>query len=154
MIARFTLNGRLIEVDVGENEVLLNTLRHRLGVTSVKRGCERGECGSCTVIVDDQPVLSCLVLTPRVDGRVVLTVEGLREDPLFKKLVESFVSNAAIQCGFCTPGILLTAWIGIRRGFVKSREDISEYVSNLCRCTGYVKIIDAIVDVLEAGRSE
>jgi carbon-monoxide dehydrogenase small subunit len=147
MKVQFSLNGKPVEVDVDPREPLLNTLRFRLKVKSVKRGCERGECGSCTVLLDGKPVLSCMILTPQVEGREVTTVEGLEQDALFKALVDSFIECGAIQCGFCTPGILLVAWAGIKQKRLKSREDIVEYLGNLCRCTGYVKIVEAIYKV-------
>ncbi|MEM4933584.1 MAG: 2Fe-2S iron-sulfur cluster-binding protein, partial [Desulfurococcaceae archaeon] len=112
MIVKFKLDGKLVQVDVDPREVLLNTLRLKLRVKSVKRGCERGECGSCTVLVNGNPVLSCMVLTVQADGKEVITVEGLQGDSLFKTLVKNFAESGAVQCGFCTPGILLTAWAG------------------------------------------
>lgn len=143
------MNGKPVKVDVDPREILLDTLRFKLRVKSVKRGCERGECGSCTVLVDGKPVVSCMVLTTQVMGREVITVEGLEKDELFQKLVNSFVENGAIQCGFCTPGMLLVAWAGIREGKMRDPESIKEYLGNLCRCTGYVKIIEAIHKVAE-----
>ena len=144
MIVRFTLNGKPVEVDVDPREVLIDTLRLRLKVRSVKRGCERGECGSCTVLVDSKPVVSCMLLTVQVSGRDIVTVEGLQGDKVFNALVKHFTERGGVQCGFCTPGILLTAWAGITQGKMRSPEDIKEYIANLCRCTGYVKIIDAV----------
>ncbi len=151
MKVEFVLNGKKVVVDVEPNETLINTLRFKLRVKSVKRGCERGECGSCTILLDGQPVTSCMLLTMQVNGREVVTVEGLENDELFKKLVDSFIEEGAIQCGFCTPGILLTAWAGIKQGRFKSRDDVKEYLGNLCRCTGYVKIINAVYKVATGG---
>lgn len=148
MIVEFKLNGKPVQVDVDPREVLLNTLRLKLKVKSVKRGCERGECGSCTVLVNGNPVLSCMILTVQINGKEVVTVEGLQEDNLFKTLVKSFAENGAVQCGFCTPGILLTTWAGIVQGRIKNAEDVKEQVANLCRCTGYVKIIEAVQKTL------
>lgn len=144
MIVRFRLNGVPVELEVEPWETLINTLRFKLRVRSVKRGCERGECGSCTVLIDGNPITSCMVLTAQVNDREVVTVEGLVNDSLFKRLVKNFVESGAIQCGFCTPGILITAWAGIVQGRMKTTDDIKEYLGNLCRCTGYVKIIGAI----------
>ncbi len=145
----FTLNGRRVEVDVEPNEILLDTLRYRLGVKSVKRGCERGECGTCTVLVDGDPIYSCMVLTVQVDGHRVDTVEGLWEDELFKKLVYSFVEKGAIQCGYCTPGFLVTAYALLKKRRDISRDDILKALEgNLCRCTGYKKIVEAILDTI------
>lgn len=154
MIVRFKLNGRPVELDVEPRELLINTLRLRLGVRSVKRGCERGECGSCTVLVDGDPVLSCIALTVQVNGREVVTVEGLRGDRVFEALAKSFVENGAVQCGFCTPGILLVAWAGVSQGRIRNFEDAREYLANICRCTGYVKVLEAVVKVaVEANSS-
>jgi len=147
VIVEFKLNGKDVRLDVPPNETLIDTLRLRLGVKSVKRGCERGECGTCTVLLDGRPVTSCMILTPQVYGREVTTVEGLQGDPLFDKLVKAFVDEGAVQCGFCTPGILVTAWAAIRENRVRSKEDVKEYIGNLCRCTGYVKIVEAVWSV-------
>ncbi len=147
MRVKFTLNGQPVELDIDPRETLINTLRLRLRVKSVKRGCERGECGACTVLVNGNPVVSCILLTIQVDGAEVTTVEGLRGDMLFEKLVKSFIENSAVQCGFCTPGILLTVYAGIKQGRIKSTDDAKEYIGNLCRCTGYVKIIEAVTRV-------
>ncbi len=145
MLVKFRLNGKEVEVDVSPNEILLDTLRLKLGVRSVKRGCERGECGTCTVLLNGDPVTSCLILTPQVDGAEVITVEGLENDPKFRELVESFVNEGAIQCGFCTPGFLLTAYAAMIKQKIKTLEDVRKSLEgNLCRCTGYVKIIEAV----------
>ena len=145
MLVKFRLNGKEVEVDASPNEILLDTLRLKLGVRSVKRGCERGECGTCTVLLNGDPVTSCLILTPQVDGAEVITVEGLENDPKFKELVENFVNEGAIQCGFCTPGFLLTAYAAMVKQKIKTLEDVRKSLEgNLCRCTGYVKIIKAV----------
>ena len=149
MIVRFTLNNKPVEVDVDPRETLINTLRLRLRVKSVKRGCDRGECGSCTVLVNGYPVTSCIMLTIQVNNADVKTVEGLVGDSLFEKLAKSFIESGAVQCGFCTPGILLTAYAGIKQGRIRSAENVKEYIGNLCRCTGYVKIIEAIARVTQ-----
>jgi len=151
VIVKFKLNGKPVEMDVPPNETLIDTLRLRLKVKSVKRGCERGDCGACTILLDGRPVTSCLVLTPQIQGREVVTVEGLQGDPLFNSLVKALVEKGAVQCGFCTPGVLLTAWAAIRNGRVKSVDDVKSYLSgNLCRCTGYVKIVEAVWSTVEA----
>jgi carbon-monoxide dehydrogenase small subunit len=145
MLVKFRLNGKEVEVDASPNEILLDTLRLKLDVRSVKRGCERGECGTCTVLLNGDPVTSCLILTPQVDGAEVITVEGLENDPKFKELVENFVNEGAIQCGFCTPGFLLTAYAAMVKQKIKTLEDVRKSLEgNLCRCTGYVKIIEAV----------
>jgi len=144
---KFVLNGKEVEVDVEPNEILLNTLRHRLGVKSVKRGCERGECGVCTVLLDDEPVYSCMLLTVQADGHRVTTIEGLYNDELYKKIISSFAEKGAIQCGFCTPGFILVAYALLKKyGKVEPETVIKAIEGNLCRCTGYKKIIEAIVN--------
>jgi len=145
----FKLNGRPVEVDVGANEILLDTLRLRLGVTSVKRGCERGECGVCTVLLDGEPVYSCLLLTAQVEGREIVTLEGLRGDELAERIARSLVEQGAVQCGFCTPGFILTIYAGLKKGLVKNVEDAKKLIEgNLCRCTGYLKILKAVEKLL------
>jgi len=145
----FKLNGRPVEVDVEANEILLDTLRLRLGVTSVKRGCERGECGVCTVLLDGEPVYSCLLLTAQVEGSEVVTLEGLRGDELAERIARSLAEQGAVQCGFCTPGFILTIYAGLKKGLVKNMEDAKKLIEgNLCRCTGYLKILKAVEKLL------
>lgn len=151
MIVRFKLNGKPVEVEVDPQETLLDTLRLRLKVTSVKRGCERGDCGACTVLLDGNPVLSCILLTAQVDKRAVTTVEGLAGDELFEKLVRGFVEEGAVQCGFCSPGMLLVIYAGIRQGKIRTAEDAKYWIGNLCRCTGYVKILKVVQNTVEEG---
>lgn len=150
MIVKFTLNDKLVEVEVRPSEILLDTLRLRLGVRSVKRGCERGECGACTVLLNGKPVYSCMLLTASIDGYSVVTVEGLADDPLFRRIAESFAASGSVQCGFCTPGLALTAYSLLRERGRVSRDDIYRAIEgNLCRCTGYKKIVRAIEMVAE-----
>lgn len=145
MLVKFKLNGKEVEVEARPNEILLDTLRLKLNVKSVKRGCEKGECGACTILLNGDPVVSCLILTPQVEGAEILTVEGLENDQKFRELVGNFVSEGAIQCGYCTPGFLLTAYAALSKGRIKSVDDVIKHLEgNLCRCTGYVKIIEAI----------
>ncbi|WFO74667.1 (2Fe-2S)-binding protein [Desulfurococcaceae archaeon MEX13E-LK6-19] len=142
----FILNNKPVEVDVKPNEILLDTLRLKLGVKSVKRGCEKGECGVCTVLLDGKPVYSCMIFTVQVNGHRVTTVEGLANDDLFKKLVYSFAEKGAIQCGYCTPGIMLVAYSLLSQGRGITKEDVIKALEgNLCRCTGYKKIIEAVL---------
>ena len=149
MKVSFKLNGRPVEVDVEPNEILLDTLRLKLGVTSVKRGCERGECGVCTVLLDGEPVYSCLILTAQVEGREVVTVEGLRGDELAERIARSLAEQGAVQCGFCTPGFILTIYAGLKKGLIKNVEDAKKLIEgNLCRCTGYLKILKAVEKLL------
>ncbi len=136
------------ELLVAPNELLLNVLREQLGLTGAKYGCGIGECGSCTVLLDGEPVLSCLTLAVAVDGSEVLTIEGLSgRDGTLHPLQESFLNHGAVQCGFCTPGMILMAKSLLDRNPHPSEEEIREYIrGNLCRCTGYTQIVQAIQD--------
>jgi len=145
LIVAFTLNGERREVRVAAHETLLTLLRDGLGAIEVKDGCGEGVCGTCTVLLDGEPVSSCLLLAARVAGRQVTTVRGLAPVGSLSLLQNSFVPHGAAQCGFCTPGMLLTAHAFLQQHPRPTREDIRRAISgNLCRCTGYVKIIDAI----------
>ena len=145
MIVAFALNGRAREVDVMPSQTLLRTLRDTLGVFDAKEGCDEGVCGACTVLLDGRPVSSCLILTPTVGSRRVLTVRGLGRDAELHPLQEAFLSHGAVQCGFCTPGMLLTALAFLERWPHADRQAIREALAgNLCRCTGYAKILDAV----------
>jgi carbon-monoxide dehydrogenase small subunit len=146
----FDLNGKSVAVEAKSTTTLLDLLRVQLGVTSVKKGCEQGECGACTVLLDGLPVTSCLILAPQVDGRHVTTVEGLAENPLMKELRNAFMENGAVQCGFCTPGMLLSSYALLRDNPHPSEEEVRAGIEgNICRCTGYVKIIEAVLDAAE-----
>ncbi len=153
MKVRFKLNGKWVEVDAKPNEILLDTLRLKLGVRSVKRGCETAECGACTVLLDGKPVYSCTILTPMVDGREVITVDYLAETGEIQPLMEAFAEHGAVQCGFCTPGFILTAYAFLKQNPRPSEWEVRKAVEgNLCRCTGYQKIIEAILDAAEKMR--
>jgi carbon-monoxide dehydrogenase small subunit len=146
----FELNGRSVEVEVEPTVTVLEVLRGELGITSVKKGCEQGECGACTVLLDGAPVTSCILLARQVDGRRVTTIEGLEENPLMKELREAFLRNGAVQCGFCTPGMLLAAYALLKENRKPTMEEVKIGIEgNICRCTGYVKIIEAILDAAE-----
>jgi carbon-monoxide dehydrogenase small subunit len=141
----FTVNGEAVDVLVDDYNTLLEILREDLGLTGTKHGCELGECGACAVLVDGQPLLSCLVLGVETSDRKVTTVEGLTEDGRLHPLQECFADLGAAQCGYCTPGILMTAKALLDSEPYPSRERIREALSgNLCRCTGYGQIIDAV----------
>jgi carbon-monoxide dehydrogenase small subunit len=145
----FRVNGEPVELDVKPNELLINTLRDRLKITSVKYGCGIGECGSCTVLVDGEPVLACLTLTVDVNGREVTTVEGLSRHGL-TDVQKAFIEEGAIQCGYCTPAFILMAEYLLRVNPRPSVNDVKEYIKGvLCRCTGYINIIKAILKAAE-----
>ncbi|MFA5868134.1 MAG: (2Fe-2S)-binding protein [Candidatus Bathyarchaeia archaeon] len=149
-MVNFELNGADVSVEAPATMTLVDMLRVELGVTSVKKGCEQGECGACTVLVDGYPMTSCLILAPQVEGRHVCTVEGLADNPLMKELREAFMENGAVQCGFCTPGVLLSAYALLRDNRRPTEEEVKTGIEgNICRCTGYVKIIEAILDAAE-----
>ncbi len=140
-----TVNGAQERLDVPSNMTLLAMLREKLALTGTKNGCEAGECGACTVLVDGEPVNSCMMLAVEADGREVLTVEGLAPEGRLSPLQQAFVEHNAVQCGFCTPGMLMTATALLQRNPDPSEAEIkAALVGNLCRCTGYVRIIDAI----------
>lgn len=142
---KFTLNGDLTETGVRDGETLLEVLRNRLGLMGTKQGCDQGECGSCTVLLDGQPVLSCLTLAIRVENRQVTTIEGLAQGGKLHPVQVAFHEGGAIQCGFCTPGMVLTAKALLDQNSHPTREEIKEALSgNLCRCTGYKKIVEAV----------
>ncbi len=149
-----TINGELNRFLIRTNTFLLDLLRDELGLTGAKRGCNKGECGSCTVLLDGRPVRSCLFPAVMADGRQVVTIEGL-EGPGGKlhPLQEAFIQQGAIQCGFCTPGMILTAKGLLDENPNPAEEEIRRAISgNICRCTGYVKIIDAIRTVARKKR--
>jgi len=140
-----TVNGEPAEALVDPSKTLLEVLREDLQLTGTKHGCELGECGACAVLLDDTPVLSCLVLGVECDGRRVTTVEGLASGGRLHPLQEAFADHGAAQCGYCTPGILVTAKALLDREPHPSRDQIKEALSgNLCRCTGYLQIFEAI----------
>ncbi len=140
-----TVNGERREADVWEGESLLYALRERLGLYGSKNACEQGECGSCSVLLDDSLVCACLVLAAQADGHEVITVEGLSHGDGLHPMQEAFVEAGAVQCGFCTPGLVVAATELLRQKPDPSDDEIREALSgNLCRCTGYTKIFDAV----------
>jgi aerobic carbon-monoxide dehydrogenase small subunit len=153
MKIKFTLNAEQYSLDVEPYEILLETLRDRLGLKSPKCGCNRGDCGTCTVLLNGQTVRSCLVLAVEIDGAEIITIEGLMTDGKLTPLQESFLARNSFQCGFCAPGMILSATELLRENKQPSKHEIQEALSgNLCRCTGYSSIIDAITDL--TGRRE
>ena len=149
---KFCVNDEPVELTVSGSETLLHVLREKLGFTGTKEGCGAGECGACTIIMDGQAVNACLVLAPEVNGKVITTVEGLACGESLSPLQDSFIDQAALQCGFCTPGMLMSAEAMLRENPTPTREEINRNMSgNLCRCTGYKKIVEAIEDVVAKG---
>ena len=140
-----TVNGEECEADVWEGESLLFALRERLGLPGSKNACEQGECGSCSVLLDGTLVCACLVLAAQADGHDVVTVEGLAEGEQLHRVQQAFVDAGAVQCGFCTPGLVVAAADLLARSPEPTDDEIREALSgNLCRCTGYAKILDAV----------
>ena len=143
---KFTVNGEVYELLVRPEQTLLDVLRRELKLMGTKKGCDTGDCGACTVLVDGTAVNSCLVLAVEVNGRQVMTIEGLANGPELHPLQKSFVEYGAIQCGFCTPGMVLTAKALLEENPSPTEEEIKHALAgNLCRCTGYAKIIDAVI---------
>ena len=149
------VNSERHEIEVGTNETLLEVLRNRFKLRSVRRACQEGDCGACTVLLDGKPVNSCLVLAASIDGSEVVTLEGLAADEDFRLLVNCFVENNAVHCGYCSSGMLLIAYY-----LLQSKDDISEadirkgLEGHLCRCTGYVNVIKAIKKAFEQKRMD
>lgn len=144
----FKVNGKDYSLDIDPTLRLIDILRDELGLTGTKEGCGEGECGTCTVIMDNKAVNSCLVLASQIRGKEILTVEGLEKDGQLDELQESFIRNGAIQCGYCTPGMLMSAKALLMNNPNPTEEEIKTAIAgNLCRCTGYNKIVAAIKEV-------
>ena len=153
MRVQLTVNGERKETEVWEGESLLFALRERLGLPGSKNACEQGECGSCSVLLEGTMVCSCLVLAAQADGHHVVTVEGLAQDGRLHRVQEAFAETGAVQCGFCTPGLIVATADLLEHKPDPSEDEIREALSgNLCRCTGYAKIFDAVR--LAAGASD
>jgi len=150
-IIHFTVNGKKVELAVDERESLLDTLRNRLDLTSVKKGCEVGECGACTVLVDGEAIDSCIYLAMWADGKSVMTVEGLKgENGELSPIQRAFIEEAAVQCGFCTPGIIMSAVEIVGSGKRYTKDELRKLISgHLCRCTGYENILNAVERVVK-----
>lgn len=147
MIVNFTLNGDAVSIDVAENARLIDVLRYDLRLTGTKEGCGVGECGACTVIIDGVAVDSCMVLAPSVEGKSVMTIEGLSKNGELDPVQEAFLDNHAVQCGFCIPGMVMSAKALLDSNPNPSRDDIRYALAgNICRCTGYHQIVDAVED--------
>ncbi|GFP21882.1 aerobic carbon-monoxide dehydrogenase small subunit [Candidatus Hakubella thermalkaliphila] len=144
----FKVNGESCSLEVEPQETLLEVLRERLGITSPKYGCGKGECGVCTVLLNGEPVNSCLMLAVEVDGQELTTVEGLVRDGRWHPLQEAFIERGAIQCGFCTPAMLLSLAALLERNQRLTEGEIRTAIAgNLCRCTGYVAIVEAVLSL-------
>ncbi|MBW2094333.1 MAG: (2Fe-2S)-binding protein [Deltaproteobacteria bacterium] len=140
-----TVNGEEQHLEVKPNRTLVDVLREDLGLTGTKKGCNEGKCGSCTVLMDGLPVSSCMVLAAQADGRAILTIEGLAENGKPHPLQKAFAEKGAVQCGFCTPGMILTSKALLDENPAPGEDEIrSAIAGNLCRCTGYSKIVEAI----------
>ncbi len=147
-----TINGESYPVIVKSHYTLSRVLREQLGLTGTKIGCENGECGACTVLLDGEPVNSCLVLAVEAEGHSIETVEGLSKGGQLHPLQKAFIEHNAVQCGFCTPGMLMASKALLQRNPHPTEEEVRfALVGNLCRCTGYLRIIDAVLDVAEKG---
>jgi len=152
---RLTVNGESYTVAVEPYESLLDVLRDKLSLTGTKKGCNRGDCGACTIIMDGKTVNSCLVLAVEADDKEVLTIEGLVNNGQLHPIQEAFVQYGAVQCGYCTPGMIMSAKALLDENPNPTEEEVKRAIGgNLCRCTGYVKIVDAVkkaAEVIQAG---
>ena len=147
---RFTLNGEQREVTVYPNDLLLNVIREQEFLTGTKYGCGIGECGVCTVRVDGQPMLSCLMLAVAVDGRQVVTIEGLARDSQLDPVQEAFLDHGAVQCGYCTPGMIMMSRSLLDENPRPTEDEVRKYLRGcLCRCTGYASIVRAVLALAE-----
>ena len=154
-VVHFYINGKPKELAVQDGEVLTDTLRNQLGLTSVKKGCEVGECGACTVILNGNAVHSCLTMTGQLNGGDLLTVEGLEKDGELDILQKMFIKDSAVQCGFCTAGMLMSGKALLMRNPHPTDEEIRRAIAgNICRCSGYKEIRQAIKDAADAGKEE
>ena len=149
-VIKLHVNGEEFELLTEVHKTLLEVLREDLGLTGTKRGCDLGTCGACTVLIEGKPYLSCLTLATAVQGKKIITIEGLTQEGELHPLQKAFVEKGAIQCGFCTPGMILTAKALLDEHPHPSEGEVKSAVSgNLCRCTGYVKIVEAILSVAQ-----
>ena len=140
------INGEPYEVSIKPNMTLLDFLRDEIGLTGTKKGCDTGQCGACTVLLDGKPINSCLVLAADANGKEILTVEGLNRDGQLHPLQETFIQEGAVQCGYCTSGMLLSAKALLDENPVPGEEEVKKAIAgNLCRCTGYVRIVKAVL---------
>lgn len=155
MQLQMTVNGGLVTKSIQEDDMLLDVLREELHLTGVKKGCGKGECGACTVILDGKAVNSCMIPAAKAEGCRIETIEGLSKNGVLHPLQRAFVDCGAIQCGFCTPGMILSAKALLDRTLTPTEAELREAISgNICRCTGYVKIREAILEAARQLREE
>jgi len=154
MIINITVNGKNITKQIPPTKRLLDFLRYDLYLTGTKEGCGEGECGACTVLIDEKPINSCLVLAAQVQNRNIMTIEGIKETEIGKNLISAFAELGAIQCGFCTTGLIVVSYPIIKNLNEPSISEIKNSISgNLCRCTGYQKIIEAVAYAIDLSKS-
>ena len=147
---KFNVNGKDVKLTVDDSLRLLDILRDELGLTGTKEGCAIGECGACTVIMNGEAVNSCMILAAQIDGSEIETVENLEKNEVLSKLQDAFLDNGAIQCGFCTPGMLMSAKALLVKNPTPSEDEIKTALEgNLCRCTGYIPILNSVKDAAE-----
>lgn len=150
-----TINGETEVVNVPSHMTLLEMIREELALTGTKNGCSSGECGACTVMMNGEPVNSCMVLAVEANGADITTVEGLAQDNQLDPLQEAFIESGAVQCGFCTPGVLISSKSLLMRTPDPTEDEIREaLVGNLCRCTGYVRIVDGVKEAVKIGKAQ
>lgn len=155
MLINLQINNKTYQVEVEPQELLVDVLREKVGLTGTKKGCGTGECGACTVLLDGQPVNSCMLLAVRAQGKDILTIEGLGQPENLHPLQKAFLNNAAVQCGYCAPGMLLSAKALLDENPVPTEREIREGIAgNICRCSGYVKIVKAIQEAAAVLRKE
>lgn len=146
----FTLNNEKIQHEVDTNKTLLKMLRDDFDLIGAKEGCGQGECGACTILVNGKPVTSCIMLALEADGKEITTIEGLSDGQNLDELQKSFITNGALQCGYCTPGMIMAAKGFLNENKTPTEEEVKTALSgNLCRCTGYKRIIEAVMEVVE-----
>ncbi len=152
---KLKINGRIYEVKVEKNYTLLYVLRDMLDITGPKEGCGTGDCGACKVLIDGQALNACTTLAVKCEGKEIITIEGIADGPNLHPIQESFVEKGAVQCGFCTPGMVISAKALLDQNPKPTRDEIKKALNNnLCRCTGYVKIVDAIEDAAQKMRGD
>jgi aerobic carbon-monoxide dehydrogenase small subunit len=145
MRINFYLNEEPVQMDIAPDRRVIDILREDIGLTGTKQGCDAGECGACTVLIDGVPKVSCMILAAQLEGRKITTIEGISDSHTLHPVQKAFIEYGAVQCGYCSPGMILSALAFLKNNPEPSRDEIREAISgNLCRCTGYQKIVDAV----------